>query len=347
MDHQIGGIPITDPRAKLQILPGPHYVDIRGNIIINSTVRRGKPYVQITEQDLKQLQELYNNSKLYISQIKNSKKDEECHIIGTGPSLSKFAIPLGEDFWRNKLTIGVNGSPMIENIGRFLKYWVMGDDFINPTVCPKTLSNYIKNWLKIEANNRPICFARKGVFNKLSEQFQYLPINIFESSAVGPGETHRFYWANSTVQIALGLARHLGCNPIYLWGVDYTDVHTHCYNKAFDNRIRDKNDINKSFRDVSNQFAIVKKSFPSDVKIFNCNLDSKLEVFQRIDPSTRFSRSIVSESFIPKNCLNIDFDSKVISYGMKETLACIPFDALSKSEFKALQLLVKKFDIEK
>lgn len=341
-----------EEQANFQLLQparrqGTHYIDPIGNLLPFSIARRSGNYTPLGDNDLEKLTKLYQESSVIFKGLQNSYKDQEVHIFGTGPSLNEYAVNID---WSRKLTVGVNGAPFVNGIDN-LKYWLMCDDFLKPTCCPVGLAEKVREWLS--SQNNTTCFIRKGILTRFDGYKNLKNLNVFDHSPIAPAAL-RFqkglFWGRSTVHAALDLVRLMGCNPVYLWGIDYHNVHQHAYG-SWDNHQLDDRKENENFNKVTQQFVQIRDSFPEDTLIYNCNPNSKLEVFEKIDPDS--IKGLVAK-FVPEkqNYLHVIHEvkeefgfnaiNKEVSYFKDNALSVFPLDFFSAKEIKIFNAILDR-----
>lgn len=158
---------------------------------------------------------LYPEDYKNLKRLKNSYKDQPCVIIGGGPSLNNI------DFEKLKgyVTIACNGFFLkMQEIGWKPTFYTVEDPL--PAEDNRKEINAIKDVIKIiPADLRKIidrdehttyCNFRRSYLRPNRKGFPKFSF-CFEDFS---------FWGGTVVYFNLQLAVHLGCNPIYLIGVD-------------------------------------------------------------------------------------------------------------------------------
>ena len=150
-----------------------------------------------------------------LDKLKNKHKDQPCVLIGGGPSINKM------DFskFKNMVTIGCNSFYLKhEEIGYEPTYYTVEDPLpakdnsieimsLKDTI--KIIPYDLKGVIKPDENTIYVNFLRS--YMRPSNKKFPLFSNDFEN---------RSYWGGTVMYMNIQLAHYLGCNPIYLIGVD-------------------------------------------------------------------------------------------------------------------------------
>lgn len=228
-----------------------------------------------------------------------------CFVIGNGPSLEKMDIgPL-----KNEITIGSNGLyKKFAEWGFASKYLVFED--LDQTELRGPELHRVKEPIKLAAIHNGYCVradARTFFFHARYGNEQYW-------QEMAPRFSEDFadivYLGSTVTYIALQLAYYLGCEPVYLIGVDHnygelpklfppgkvevTEENYHLVQQChFDKnyyKIGDKIGV----PDVEKQekaYAKAREVFERHGRhIYNAGVDSMLDVFERCDYSTLFGK---------------------------------------------------------
>lgn len=251
-------------------------------------------FLELTEEQYQWALAVRTTAQARLETLRNAHPGEACHIFGNGPSLNAFAA--GRD-WSGKLSIGVNAAA---HEIRPLRYWISADDLFQTAKRP--LYTWVQQWLT--GPDRPqglVTLARwnaRLVVQQLESMIKgkadaWLPDHLFGHSPQGPADdlTKGLYWTASSSQAALDLARHMGCARVYLWGLDYTD-RSHSYTGAPGIAGDAKDNPGKPWDDYAKHVAgftqLKSACAKSGLQIYNANPDSRLEVFQKVDPQGAF-----------------------------------------------------------
>lgn len=239
-----------------------------------------------------------------IDSWRNKHKDKRCFVFGNGPSLKKLDITL----LRNEITIGTNGIyRMFAKWGFHTTYIIFED--IEQTEARRGDIHHIKGPIKLAALHNAYAFkaCRNTVFMncRLADKYYWDELAPMFSedfaNLVNLGSTVTY--------LALQLAFHLGCSPVYLIGVD------HDYGKLPELfppgkiEITEENihmvrglHFDRNYYKLGDQIGVPNFSYMEDAylkarevfemhgkKILNAGKGSKLEVFERCTYESLFS----------------------------------------------------------
>lgn len=157
----------------------------------------------------------YRKNKDKLKKLKDLHKGEPCVLIGGGPSLNKMDLDIFSDY----VTIACNAFYLKHNDISFIpNYYTVEDplpandnkDEINSLqdtvkIIPYDLKNVIDN----EDDTIYVNFRRSAI-NYRSENFPKYSHDFLNES----------FWGGTVMYFNIQLAEYLGCNPIYLVGVD-------------------------------------------------------------------------------------------------------------------------------
>jgi len=146
-----------------------------------------------------------------LRKFKDTHKGQRCLIIGNGPSLNKIDLT---DL-KNEITIGCNRIYLNKKLAP--RYYCIEDEVLLKHVF-KELENWSpKNTIKFIP--QVLALYAKKMQNTYFVNFRY---NQYEKK--GPIFSENFskvcYWGSTVTYMMLQLAYYLGCNPIYLIGMD-------------------------------------------------------------------------------------------------------------------------------
>ncbi len=154
-----------------------------------------------------------NREKLL--QLKDKHKGEPCVVIGGGPSINK--MPLND--YKDMVTIACNGFYLKhEELDYIPTYYTVEDPL--PANDNKQEIMALKNTTKvipydlidvIKPDENTVYVNFKRSYMRPSNPNFPLFSNDFENKA---------YWGGTVMYMNIQLARYLGCNPIYIIGVD-------------------------------------------------------------------------------------------------------------------------------
>lgn len=153
----------------------------------------------------------------FLETLKDSRKGQRGFVLGNGPSLKKMNLRCLKD----ELTIGSNGVyQLFDEIG-FSTDYLLFEDIVQTELRRKDIPK-IKGARKLAASYNSYAFPRD------EETFfmNVRPWNDFYREQVFPEFSTDFaaivYLGGTVTYIALQLAFHLGCDPVYLIGVDHS-----------------------------------------------------------------------------------------------------------------------------
>jgi hypothetical protein len=196
-----------------------------------------------------------------VHELQGIYRGETIHIIGTGPSLNDYAAKRD---WSGLITIGVNTAPFaIKN----LSYWLRLDPIDD------RLNKFLRDPGTTQTIIREGCAVGQVELGSVRPHFQ-----IRHSEEPLDRLMDGVYWANSSVQAAIDIARHMGAAEIVLWGVDY-GTHNH-----FDNP-KAAGEWERFPRIVAAFEKLYAHCKSHGVSIYNANPKSALRVFPFVDPT--------------------------------------------------------------
>ena len=219
-----------------------------------------------------------------LSDLQDIHKGEKCFICGAGPSIAFLDLKEIHNF----LVISVNSSAILmpwEAGEKNKRFWVSNDTLVTRWSYFEKVKHY--NCHKV------IRTSWKGRYDELKDHnFRYF--------APRPSDCHPlsdscdYLCSVSSVPTAIDLAILMGCNRIYLLGVDQTMVHGNSHFWQFWNRDKwpRRSDKGRYYRpEQKHQIKIFKQNqevFESlkeyavrrNVKIYNCSSRSLLKTFE-------------------------------------------------------------------
>ncbi len=148
-----------------------------------------------------------------LSQFKNIHKGKRCFVIGNGPSLNLIDM----NKLQKEITIGANRIYLgFKKWKLNLKYWTIEDKLVAEDIAFEW--NKLSNIIKFIPND--LAHLIENFDNIVNINFKR---NDFEEG--GPlfsDEWCELYWGGTVTYLMLQLAAIMGCNPIYMIGVDYS-----------------------------------------------------------------------------------------------------------------------------
>lgn len=152
-----------------------------------------------------------------IKELKNKHKDKPCVIIGNGPSLNKMDL----NEFKNYITIACNSFYLKHNDLDFVpNYFTVEDplpaednqnEISSLANTTKIIPSDLKKFIKRDENTIYANFLRS-----------YMRPNNTKFPLFSEKFDEKSYWGGTVLFFNLQLAHYLGCNPIYLVGVDLT-----------------------------------------------------------------------------------------------------------------------------
>ncbi len=157
----------------------------------------------------------YQQNKNALSKLRNKHKGRPCVLIGGGPSLNKMDL----DKFSNYITVACNGFYLKHEELSFIPTYYTVEDPL-PASDNKYQINSIQNTTRIipydlkkvidqPENTIYVNFRRSAVYSN-SRKFPYYSHDFLNES----------FWGGTVMYFNIQLAEFLGCNPIYLIGVD-------------------------------------------------------------------------------------------------------------------------------
>lgn len=232
--------------------------------------------------------------------LRNTHQGERCFIIGNGPSLRKTPVAN----LRDEMTIGANGLYKAFPEWGFSTRYLLFEDIEQTELHGKNLCS-VGESIKIAAVHNAHAIAgpwRDDLLfmnARLADDVYWNELGIQFSRDF----SHVVYLGSTILHVALQLAYHLGCNPIYLIGVDFD------YGPLADKYPPGKIEIIEDNIDLIRQahfsedyykpgdlmgvpnyalqqtaFETAKQAFQDDGReIFNATYGGRLEVYDRVD----------------------------------------------------------------
>jgi hypothetical protein len=209
-------------------------------------------------------------------------------VIGNGPSLNKIDIARLAD----QVTIGSNSIFLLkENAGFVPKYYTVEDHLV--------AEDRKAEIMRLGGTQKIFPFDLKNKFDESEALFVNFRRNYYNFPRFSKDLDKVAFWGGTVTFLNIQLASYLGCNPIYLVGVDHsyrTDVpvkkdgaqwtslgedvnhfHPDYFGKGF--RWHDPN-----VRRMEESYQCAKRYCDAvGIEIFNSTVGGKLEVFPRRD----------------------------------------------------------------
>lgn len=157
----------------------------------------------------------YKKNKLALSKLKDKHKDQPCILIGGGPSINKMDLNKFSDY----VTIACNGFYLKHDSLSFIPDYYTVEDPL-PAFDNSNEINSIKGTTRI------IPYDLKNIITEPKDTIyvNFRRSAVHSSNLKFPYYSHDFldesFWGGTVMYFNIQLAEYLGCNPIYLIGVD-------------------------------------------------------------------------------------------------------------------------------
>lgn len=226
----------------------------------------------------------------------NKYKDRRCFIIGNGPSLQKMDMSLLKD----EITIGSNG------IYKTFPEWGFSTDFI---MFEDTEQTELRGHDIYNIQNSIILASLYNAYAfKANENTIFMNVRRADGTYwnnLAPMFSKDFayivYLGSTITYLAMQLAYHLGCNPVYLIGVDHNYGQLPKIFPPGKVTITEENiglvrgiHFDKNYYKIGDQIGVPHVQYQEDAyskarevfeesgrQIFNVGEDSKLDIFER------------------------------------------------------------------
>jgi hypothetical protein len=239
-----------------------------------------------------------------LAALKGTGKGRRAFIIGNGPSLRNMDLSLLKD----EITIGSNGAYKAFDTWGFATDYLLFEDIEQTEIRGNDIRN-VDGPLKIAAIYNAHAISRPW------KDLLFMNVRLADETYwTDPGIqfsrdfSHSVYLGSTISYIALQLAYHLGCNPVYLIGVDmdYGPLAKHFPPGKL--RVTEENidlvnqaHFTKDYYRVgevigvpnldlqTTAFGVARTAFEeAGRQIFNAGVGGKLQVFDRVDFQTLF-----------------------------------------------------------
>ena len=211
----------------------------------------------------------YSSSKL--KQFRNIHKGQRCFIMGNGPSLNTIDISK----LKNEVTIGCNRIYLFNKVTP--KYYCLEDELLF-----KQISKDLETWDAKEIIKfipKDLAFEARKIENVCLINFVYQDY-VGGSPNFSEDLSKICYWGSTVSYMMLQIAYYLGCNPIYLIGMDGVrpNRQKHFYPK---DDVRE----NPAKYELSDAALIKAREFFDNkrIKIYNATKDPARNFFEQID----------------------------------------------------------------
>lgn len=231
-------------------------------------------------------------SDSYLASMRAIHEGKRCFVIGNGPSLR--STPLRE--LRDEVTIGCNGIFLLFGEMGFKPTYYTVEDVLVATDRREEIRNltgmrrvFPFDLMKTIGSDQEACWVN---FLRHYDGFPRFSDDL-ESVA---------FWGGTVTYFNLQLAVHLGCNPIYLVGIDHsykTDIPVEKQGSVWTSKTDDPNHFDpnyfgKGYRWHDPNVARMEQAYikardhakTRGIQILNATVGGKLEVFPRADIHT-------------------------------------------------------------
>jgi hypothetical protein len=153
-------------------------------------------------------------ARLDLRDFRDKHKGSRCFVIGNGPSLNQ--LDMGK--LKDEITIGANRCFLgFDQWGFIVKYWTIEDKLVADDIQDQ--------WNEFSG---PVKFVPNDLRHLLTNYNNVCLFNFtresFDRKGVLPGFSDHpaeLFWGGTVTYLMMQLAVVLGCNPIYLIGVDF------------------------------------------------------------------------------------------------------------------------------
>jgi hypothetical protein len=228
-------------------------------------------------------------SQKYFYKLKGVHCGRQAFVIGNGPSLRVEDL----DRLENEITFAANKIYLSFDETKWRpSYYLVEDDLVykqnyekikSLDCCPKYFPNSAKGWGEI--------IDSASYFH-----LDYTPINTADD-AIGKCPIKGFRWGSSVVYSALQFAIYMGCNPIYLIGVDFSFLMPQKGADGIQLTYEgEKNHFHKDYRKEGEKWNVPNLEYQHHalsqlaiqvrdlgIEVYNATRGGKLEVFPRRD----------------------------------------------------------------
>jgi hypothetical protein len=227
-----------------------------------------------------------------IMEMKDQHKGNRCFIIGNGPSLRTGDL---QRLWdRDEISFGFNKIYLAFKDTDFRPTYYVVED-------PLVIKNIKKDIEKLDQFTKLFPYIFKHQLNNVSNAYYYY-LNwrdFYPKRPLFTGNPFALYWGATVVYTAIQFAVYMGCNPIYLTGIDFFFKES----KSRDPEKKhilisdgEKNHFHPDYRPAGEKWYIPrlghqKKAFESaaiysvshGISIINASRASQLDIFERVD----------------------------------------------------------------
>lgn len=235
---------------------------------------------------------------LRLSRLKGIHRGKRAFVIGNGPSLRKTNLVL----LRNEITIGSNGIFLLQDEHQFKPmYHTIEDRLVGED--RKTEAQKFQGPQKIYPYDLRYCLGgiSDAIFVNFDRRAQ-IQRPIFSGNAL-----ERIFWGGTVTFMNLQLAWYLGCDPVYLIGVDHSYQDKFSIKKdgsVWTSQEDDQNHFDpryfgKGYRWHDPNVARMEQAYEAtrafaeenNWNVLNATIGGKLEVFDRVNYEEIFTKN--------------------------------------------------------
>lgn len=236
-----------------------------------------------------------NREKL--EQLKGAHQGNRAFVIGNGPSLKETKL----DWLKDEVTIGSNGIFLLQETHGFTPtYHTIEDRLVGEDRAVES-SNFTGP-VKVYPFDLKYCLGgAEAIFVNFDRRAQTEPPRF------GADARNRIFWGGTVTYMNLQLAWYLGCDPVYLIGVDHSYQDKFSIKKdgaVWTSQEDDQNHFDpryfgKGYRWHDPNVARMEQAYEAtrafaeenDWRVLNATIGGNLEVFDRVNYEELFTQN--------------------------------------------------------
>lgn len=230
----------------------------------------------------------YRNPK--IRKFQDIHKGKRCFIIGCGPSLRVEDLDkLAEN---HELCISVNGILRVYPETKWRpQYYLISDPFVFNMRREELLKNEDVPYMLIADE----CLKEMPVGKFIKYHQSYLPIKNGYAAGFSKDFSKGAYNGGTVIYTCIQFAAYLGCNELYLYGLDHTfsrhqEHFVKDYLSGHADPVFDAMTPEMLVQSMEAGYRTAKQAMKSlGIKIYNASRKTALDVFERVDFDTLFT----------------------------------------------------------
>ncbi len=222
-----------------------------------------------------------------IGEFKDRHAGQPCWIIGNGPSLNKMDLR----FLNREISIGVNSVFLgFESLGFRPTYYTLEDPYVAEDNTEPI--NALSGMIRFYPHDLAYCLRDAPDVCWVNFIRNYKPFGQFSYDC-----EQGIYWGSTVTYLSMQLAHYMGCNPVYLIGVDFSySVPDYMEDDTVHSREDDVNHFHPDYFGKGKRWhnphlekvAVAYESClehytKSGREIFNAGVGGNLEIFPRVD----------------------------------------------------------------